>query len=235
MTRLTFGISASSFAANIALKQNALDFQQEHPLTAQATQDCFYVDDDLVGADSAHDAIRLQEELQRHFSLGRFILRKWRTSDTTVKGSIPAHLHDQVPTQIITCKEVFTRVLGAEWNATTDAFMSLVPANYEPGRLTKGKLLSEVAKLFDLLGWCLPVIIIPKMLPQHLWEEHLNWDKLVSPAISNVWENWSSKITELRQCSIHRSYFPKEANITTIQLHGFCDASEVAYISVQLT
>ena len=37
---------------------------------------------------------------------------------------------------------------------------------------------------------------------------------------------------ELRECSIHRSYFPREANITTIQLHGFCDASEVVYTGV---
>ena len=60
-------------------------------------------------------------------------------------------------------------------------------------------------------------------------DEHLNWNVLVSPAISKVWETRNSRITELRQCSIHRSYFPKEADITTIQLHDFCDASEVAF------
>ena len=70
---------------------------------------------------------------------------------------------------------------------------------------------------------------------QRLWEEHLNWDELVSPAVSKVWENWMSKITELRHCLIHRSYSPKEANITTIQLHGFRDASEVVYAGVVLS
>ena len=67
MTRLTFGISASSFAANMALKQNVLDFQQEYPLAAQATQDCFCLDDGLIGADLADDAIHLREELQDLF------------------------------------------------------------------------------------------------------------------------------------------------------------------------
>ena len=31
---------------------------------------------------------------------------------------------------------------------------------------------------------------------------------------------------------IPRSYFPKEANVAKIQLHGFCDASERAYAGV---
>ena len=31
MTRLTFGVSASSFAANMAMKQNALNHQDEYP------------------------------------------------------------------------------------------------------------------------------------------------------------------------------------------------------------
>ena len=90
------------------------------------------MDDGLVGAESADDAIRLREELQRRFSLGGFTLRKWRTIDTTVEESIPAHLRNQEPTQLITCTEVFTGALGVQWNSTTDSFRPLVPANHEP-------------------------------------------------------------------------------------------------------
>ena len=116
-----------------------------------------------------------------------------------------------------------------EWNPTTDAFRPLVPASCNPGRLTKRQLLSEIAKLFDVLGWCSPAIIIPKMLLQRLWEEHLTWDELVPSAIDEVWERWRSESMELRRCLIQRSYFPKEANVTATQLHGFSDASERAY------
>ena len=35
MTRLTFGVSASSFAANMAMRQNALDNAKSHSLAAQ--------------------------------------------------------------------------------------------------------------------------------------------------------------------------------------------------------
>ena len=90
-------------------------------------------------------------------------------------------------------------------------------------------IVSEVAKLFDVLGWCSPAIIIPKMLIQRPWEENLDWDELVTQNISNTLEKWISTIMELRQCSIPWNYFPLEADVTTVQLHGFCDASERAY------
>jgi hypothetical protein len=45
MTRVTFGVSASSFAANMAVKQNATEYAQEFPLAADVIRKCFYVDD----------------------------------------------------------------------------------------------------------------------------------------------------------------------------------------------
>ena len=107
----------------------------------------------------------------------------------------PLQLWDQDPKQLISYTEVYTCVLGVEWDATTDAFRPLVPINhtYELGKLTKRRLLSKVAKLFDVLGWCSPATILPKMLRQHLWEEHVHWDDLVSPTISEVWEKWIAK------------------------------------------
>ena len=38
MTRVTFGVAASSFAANMAVKQNALDFSYEYPMAAQTVE-----------------------------------------------------------------------------------------------------------------------------------------------------------------------------------------------------
>ena len=63
MTRLTFGVCASSFAANMALRQNALDYQHKYPQAAKAALDDFYIDDGLTGEDTADDAIRLQWDI----------------------------------------------------------------------------------------------------------------------------------------------------------------------------
>lgn len=40
--KVTFGVSASSFAANMAVKQNAVDFS---PIAAEVVDTSFYVDD----------------------------------------------------------------------------------------------------------------------------------------------------------------------------------------------
>ncbi len=60
MTRVTFGVSASSFAANMAVKQNAVEHAVEFPLAAKRVHTSFYVDDGLTGADSVQEAIELQ-------------------------------------------------------------------------------------------------------------------------------------------------------------------------------
>ena len=62
MTRVTFGVSTSSFAANMSLKQNALDFAVDYPQAAKVVEDSFYVDDGLTGADSIQDAIELRKQ-----------------------------------------------------------------------------------------------------------------------------------------------------------------------------
>ena len=63
MTRVTFGVAASSFAANMSIKQNALDFAHEFSLAAKAVDKLFYVDDCLTGKDTVEEAIELQTQL----------------------------------------------------------------------------------------------------------------------------------------------------------------------------
>ena len=41
MTHLTFGMSASSYAVNMAVRQNAMDFGIQYPLAAQKVYEAF--------------------------------------------------------------------------------------------------------------------------------------------------------------------------------------------------
>ena len=76
MTRVTFGVSASSFAANMSVWQNAIDSAHEYPLAARVVEDSFYVDDCLSGADDVENAITLYDQLRKLFQRGGFLLRK---------------------------------------------------------------------------------------------------------------------------------------------------------------
>ena len=95
MTRLTFGVSASSFAANMAVKRNAVELKSEYPQAAKAVIESFYVDDGLVGAETIQEARKLQSELQELFDKGGFGLRKWKASDDSVLDKVPDYLKDE--------------------------------------------------------------------------------------------------------------------------------------------
>lgn len=58
---MTFGVSASSFAANMAMRQNAIDLAHDYPLAAKVVEEMFYVHDYLTGADSLEDVIKIAE------------------------------------------------------------------------------------------------------------------------------------------------------------------------------
>ena len=94
MTRLTFGISASSFAANMAIKQNAINLAHEYPQASEMVEEFFYVDDCLTGADNNEDAIKLHHQLQALLSRGGFHLRKWNSSELAVLKRIDPGVRD---------------------------------------------------------------------------------------------------------------------------------------------
>ena len=59
MTRLTFGVSASSFATNVVMKQNALENVNTHLQAVEAKLNSFYVDNGLTDANLIQEAVGL--------------------------------------------------------------------------------------------------------------------------------------------------------------------------------
>ena len=233
MTRVTFGVSASSFIANMCIKQNALNHASQYPLAAKAVNEAFYVDDGVTGADSVKEAITLQHELHNLFSLAGFMLRKWNSSEPAVLEQIEPELRDsQCVRQIAETETSYTKTLGVEWNASLDHFRLLIlnPASHEG--LTKRQLVSDIAKTYDILGWFSPVIVTAKILLQHLWEERLQWDNPVPSSILKVWSQWRCELPILSSHYIPRYYFNKKTSVIALQLHGFSDASRLAYAGV---
>ena len=109
----------------------------------------------------------------------------------------------------------------------------LTVANYPSSKnVTKRKLVSDVAKVFDVLGWFAPATVRMKILLQRLWEQNIDWDDPVPAGIGELWARWMKELPTLASKSIPRCHFPREAKVTSMQVHGFSDASEDAYASV---
>ena len=229
MTRVTFGVSASSFAANMAVKQNAIDYAQEFPLAAEIAKKCFYVDDCLTGADELKSALTLQQQLTSLFARGGFLLRKWNSSNPSMLEEIPEELRDSRDVQTISEINEYTKTLGIEWNISTDEFRLTIAESSPNTTVTKKVIVSDVAKVFDVLGWFSPVIVKMKILLQRLSEIKLDWDDPIPDDIRQVWSQWRNELPLLTTMHVPRCYFSfKDATVST-QLHGFSDASEDAY------
>ena len=232
MTRVTFGVSASSFAANMSLKRNALDHAMEFPKAAHAVETAFYVDDCLTGANTVEEAIDLHQQLLSLFIKGGFLLRKWNSSDPTVLHQIEPEVRDVQSTHPIPSPDEYTKALGIQWNASTDHFRLTVSSLHDAHNMTKRALVSDIAKTYDVLGWFSPSIIKAKILLQRVWEAKIGWDDLLPQPIHHEWLQWRSELHVLTDRNIPRCYYPKHANVTAVELHGFCDASEDAYAGV---
>lgn len=122
MTRVTFGVSASSFTANMSLRQNAQDLEHKFPLAAKVVEENVYVDDCLTGADNIDEAIALHNQLIELFNRGNFLLRKWNSSESSVIQAIDPILRDSHEVLRISASDEYTKTLGLEWNTTMDHF-----------------------------------------------------------------------------------------------------------------
>ena len=232
MTRVTFGVSASAFAANMSVKQNAIDHAAEYPQAANVVQTSFYVDDCLTGANTIDEAIELQRQLHDLFAKGGFLLRKWTSSDSTVMEHIPLELRDSQPLQVLPSDDDYTKTLGVEWNANKDHFRLTIAEPPPREKLTKRGLTSDIAKTFDILGWFSPSTTLVKILLQKLWELKVDWDDPIPTEVIDSWAQWRAELPLLATKHIPRCYFPADATIAQVQLHGFSDASERAYGAV---
>ena len=211
MTRITFGVSASSFIANMCVKQNAIDNGSHCPRAAKQVETSFYVDDYLGGADSQEEAMKLQGEMHSLFQRVSFTLCKWSCSDPSVLENIPTDLRDSQATVILSGSSQYTKTLGIEWNASTDHFRVKVTELPPIECMTKRSLVSDVARTFDALGWYSPRIVKAKILLM-LWIEGMGWDDCVSTSILEEWSKWRRELPLLTTYHIPRCYYPKEAN-----------------------
>jgi transposase InsO family protein len=87
-----------------------------------------------------------------------------------------------------------------------------------------------MSKLFDPLGWLAPVVISAKIYMQSLWKLDLGWDVQLPEWAIEQWKTFKEELTSLRQLHIPRCVRPTGS--ASLELVGFCDASERAYAAV---
>ena len=232
MNRVTFGVTASPYLAVKTLQQVARDFGSSLPQASYHIENSFYVDDFFGGADNPQEAIALQEDTRSILSHAGFQHRRWRSSSSKVLEKILSEILEPLPNQklVDTHSASYPKALGLIWDSREDTMATSVelPTAYSS---TKRGVVSDIARTFDILGWLSPVILPMKVLYRKLWVKKLDWDQEVPDELKQQHEKWRSELHLLVEVRLPRHYFNKRKPLT-VSLHGFSDASKLAFAGV---
>ena len=98
----------------------------------------------------------------------------------------------------------------------------------ENTELTKRKLLSTLAKLFDPLGLVSCVILM-----KILFQQNVTWDEELVGKHAKLYLDWIDDLKRVETITLNRCvYSGVGEEIQSCELHGFGDASERAYCAM---
>lgn len=229
LATVTYGTKAAPFLAMMTLKQLAQDERENytHSLAPSVLEESFYMDDLIHGSYSIEAGKQLQSDMINLLRSGGFHLRKWKSNAPELLIDVQT---DQKPQDFDFKQAESTKTLGLGWNTEQDNFTFQPPILSTASKVTKRLLLSDIAKLFDPLGWLAPLTVKLKLLFQDVWKTTVEWNEPVSSDICEKWNKIRAELSLISQYKVPRWLQTKENDC--IELHGFCDASTKAYACV---
>lgn len=225
LTSVTYGTTSAPYLALRVLKQLAKEERSRWPRAASALEEATFVDDILSGADNPSEARQLQMDLIDLLQSGGFELSKWASNCSKLIGCRD-FINSTAKTLPLPANQ-YVSTLGLQWDTQHDELRVKIMLGPPVSPCSKRSVLSEIAKLFDPLGWLAPVLIRGKILLQDLWLRGIDWDAPLSPDLLTSWEQFHAQIADLDRISVPRWVFTFRDS--SISFHGFADASERAY------
>ncbi|XP_055604724.1 uncharacterized protein LOC129752959 [Uranotaenia lowii] len=239
MQVMTFGASCSPSSAQYVKNFNAEQYKGQYPRAAAAITECHYVDDMLLSVESEREAIKLAQEVRFIHSQAGFEMRNWLSNSQAVVAALnecsgnekSLNVGEQMSTE---------KVLGMWWCTLTDSFTYKLSPKHEEDLLagrrvpTKREVLRTLMAIFDPLGFLSNLLIALKIILQQIWRSSIGWDDRISMKLFDDWLQWLSVLPTVKDIKIPRCYL---SNLsldpeTSISLHTFVDASELAYAAV---
>ncbi|XP_055910470.1 uncharacterized protein LOC129944834 [Eupeodes corollae] len=222
---VTYGTASASFLATRVLKQIGINNIARYPRASDSLINDFYVDDFMSTFDSIEDATSVKNDLCHILKQSGMDLRKWSSNSREFLNTIDAE-HQETATELC-IGENGVKTLGLWWNVEVDCFEFHASLNTLRAQATKREVLSDIARVFDPLGWLSPTVVKMKVFMKHLWLRQIGWDEFIPMDLYNKWSEFRSDLDSLRVIQIPRWLHSSEGKV--MELHGFADASESAY------
>ncbi|XP_078493996.1 uncharacterized protein LOC144749513 [Ciona intestinalis] len=230
MTVHIFGATSSPSCASFALRRTAKDnIPGVSEEAVESVMKNFYVDDLLKSVETEERALSLIHELDELLSSGGFKLTKYLSSSRYVMDKLnQSELSPSLKTLNVACLPT-DKTLGIFWNTQTDAFEVKVNVKEKPA--TRRGLLSMASQVFDPLGFVQPFLLPVKRVMQQLCEGGIGWDQPIPQHQEDKWFKWVEGLANLESIRVPRWLGLCNTN-RSVELHCFCDASELGYGAV---
>jgi Pao retrotransposon peptidase/Family of unknown function (DUF5641)/Protein of unknown function (DUF1759)/Putative peptidase (DUF1758)/Integrase zinc binding domain len=223
MKTVTFGTSCAPFLATRTIKQLAIENETAFAQAAAIIKNSIYVDDLLVGFNSIEEGRKIRDHIRYIFASAGMKLCKWSSNSPELLIGLPEPDVEASPDDD---DNNIVKALGICCELTSDCFTYNLKSPSE-GPVTKARVLSEIASVYDPIGWIGPVVLKGKLFMKQLWLNNLGWKELLSDEEREEWSNYRQNLPCLRDIKIKRHCIV--SNPEQVELHGFCDASIEAY------
>ena len=216
-TRVPFGTGPSPFLLNATLKHH-LEKVVEDPFLLFLLLRSLYVDDVLTGAETVAAVLQLRKELEKILGQAAMKLHGWDSNSAEVREAmgVEEESDDKV-------------LLGVCWNRKRDDMgLNLEKIlGHSKGASSKRELLRGTSKFFDPHGLYCPVVLLPKLMFQKVCNRRFGWDDPLPEGIAQDWSEWQEQLPLLEKVRAQRHVLLP--NHDRLELHGFSDASQLAY------
>jgi hypothetical protein len=224
---MTYGTRCASFLSTRCLHQLAEESKLQFPVASNVIKKDFYMDDLISGADTCEEAKNLKLQIELILKTGGFELHKWASNAEELLENLD---EKQLEEQITIQSQNSINTLGLTWCPRSDRYKYKVNiSNKNP--ITKRDVISEIFQIFDPIGKLAPVIIVAKIFMQELWLKTIDWSETLRQKEHQNWRRFRTELKELENIDVQRWSLPSyyKPGEGTIEVHGFCDASEKAY------
>jgi len=127
MSRVTFGVTSSSFLATQVLCQVARDYQEPPSSSSKNVSKQFYVDDCLTGAESVEEAVAIRPELNKLLGKARMKLHRWKSNSEQLLDTMPEDMREAEDLPINSPPDQCHKTLGVHWSTSTDSLHVATP------------------------------------------------------------------------------------------------------------
>ncbi|PZC71939.1 hypothetical protein B5X24_HaOG212252 [Helicoverpa armigera] len=167
LLRVTFGTACAPYLAVKTLQRLADEEQARYPTASSITKKDYYMDDLLTGCETLQEAKHIYNEMNKLMNSGGFELQKFSSNNQDLLTYIGEDNNSDNDSLKLKSTPIM-KILGLKWHRNLDCFQYSVDLPEVKQPITKRQVLSEVARLYDPLGWIAPVIITAKIFIQKL-------------------------------------------------------------------